>query len=309
MGTLVSLVINNVTIDVGKNRNFQNHYWLFNSDQFTTVRNEYYFYSEKESKALINNMKDVKFRLNIFGYSYSEIKEKFNQKILEGKKFHEISLPFELFESVIIDMVDLSNINDRSIVDSQNFPHEGFIYYIVSLLMKKQEFLNLNKDKEYLEEDLEWLLEEIDVYIILRILCENKENLKYDLKWLCFDIIETGWTSIEEIKNINMSNYVLVHNKIYGILQKYAIQYYNIGQSIKNFDQWLSKKGVQQNMEYIKENMNSNVDKDKKEIVTVATFIRNIVHHPENSNNSYSSNDLKNSVNQLINILKKENIY
>ncbi len=32
MGTLVSLVINNVTIDVGKNRNFQNHYWLFNSD-------------------------------------------------------------------------------------------------------------------------------------------------------------------------------------------------------------------------------------------------------------------------------------
>ncbi len=306
MGTLVSLVINNVTIDVGKNRNFQNHYWLFNSDQFTTVRNEYYFYSEKESKALINNMNDVKFRLNIFGYSYSEIKEKFNQKILEGKNFYEISLPFELFESVIIDM-DLSNINDRSIVDSQNFPHEGFIYYIVSLLMKKQEFLNLNKDKEYLEEDLEWLLEEIDVYIILRILCKNKKNLKYNLKWLCFDIIETGWTSIEEIKNINMSNYVLVHNKIYGILQKYAIQYYNIGQSIKNFDQWLSKKGVQQNMEYIKENMNSNVY--KKEIVTVATFIRNIVHHPENSNNSYSSNDLKNSINQLINILKKENIY
>jgi len=53
--------------------------------------------------------------------------------------------------------------------------------------------------------------------------------------------------------------------------------------------------------------MNSNVY--KKEIVTVATFIRNIVHHPENSNNSYSSNDLKNSINQLINILKKENIY
>lgn len=174
MGTLVSLVINNVTIDVGKNRNFQNHYWLFNSDQFTTVRNEYYFYSEKESKALINNMNDVKFHLNIFGYSYSEIKEKFNQKILEGKNFHEISLPLELFESVIIDM-DLSNINDRSIVDSQNFPHEGFIDYIVSLLMKKQEFLNLNKDKEYLEEDLEWLLEEIDVYIILRILCKNKK--------------------------------------------------------------------------------------------------------------------------------------
>lgn len=60
-------------------------------------------------------------------------------------------------------------------------------------------------------------------------------------------------------------------------------------------------------MEYIKENMNSNVY--KKGIVTVATFIRNIVHHPENSNNSYSSNDLKNSINQLINILKKENIY
>lgn len=71
--------------------------------------------------------------------------------------------------------MDLSNINDRSIVDSQKFPHEGFIYYIVSLLMKKQEFLNLNKDKEYLEENLEWLLEEIDVYIILRILCKNKK--------------------------------------------------------------------------------------------------------------------------------------
>lgn len=307
MGTIVSLVINNVTIDVGKNRNFQNHYWLFNSDQFTTVRNEYYFYSEKESKALINNMNDVKFRLNIFGYSYLEIKEKFNQKILEGKSFYEISLPFELFESVIIAM-DLSNINDKSIVDSQNFSHEGFIYYIVSLLMKNQEFLNLNKGNEYLEGNLaEFLEEKIDVYIILRILCQNKNNLKYNLKWLCFDIIESGWTSIEEIKNINMSNYVLVHNKIYGILQKYAIQYYNIGQSIKTFDQWLSKKGFQQNREYIKENMNSNVN--KKEIVTVATFIRNIVHHPENSNNSYSSNDLKNSINQLINILKKENVY
>lgn len=45
----------------------------------------------------------------------------------------------------------------------------------------------------------------------------------------------------------------------------------------------------------------------KDEIKTLPTLIRNIIHHPENSNNSYSVERLKQSIEELIKVIR--NIY
>ena len=41
----------------------------------------------------------------------------------------------------------------------------------------------------------------------------------------------------------------------------------------------------------------------RQEFKTLPTFIRNIIHHPENQNNSYTAEELKESTDLLLNIL------
>lgn len=42
----------------------------------------------------------------------------------------------------------------------------------------------------------------------------------------------------------------------------------------------------------------------KDEIKTLPTLVRNIIHHPENNNNSYSVERLKQSIEELIKVIK-----
>lgn len=42
----------------------------------------------------------------------------------------------------------------------------------------------------------------------------------------------------------------------------------------------------------------------KDEIKTLPTLVKNIIHHPENSNNSCSAEGLKQSIEKLIEVIK-----
>ncbi|WP_429975993.1 HEPN/Toprim-associated domain-containing protein [Enterococcus sp. DIV0086] len=49
----------------------------------------------------------------------------------------------------------------------------------------------------------DFLIESLDPYILLRLFCENSENLKYNLEWQYIDIIESGWASYQDIEEFD----------------------------------------------------------------------------------------------------------
>lgn len=94
------------------------------------------------------------------------------------------------------------------------------------------------------------------------------------------------------------------HNELYGFLQARAIDEDNKNYYEEHFDKWLNSKGIPQNERYKRLMKDGNT---KDEIKTLPTLVRNIIHHPENNNNSYSVERLKRSIEELIKVIK--NIY
>ena len=91
------------------------------------------------------------------------------------------------------------------------------------------------------------------------------------------------------------------HNELYGFLQARAIDEDNKNYYEEHFDKWLNSKGIPQNEQYKRLMKDGNT---KGEIKTLPTLVRNIIHHPENNNNSYSVERLKQSIEELIKVIK-----
>jgi predicted ATP-dependent endonuclease of OLD family len=90
------------------------------------------------------------------------------------------------------------------------------------------------------------------------------------------------------------------HNELYGFIQEKVEK-----PSINDFDKYLSDdKHIPKDKEYIRITKNNSTKKD--EHVTLPTFIRNRIHHPENKENGgYSQDELKKSIDKLVQIIKE----
>ncbi|MFC6347866.1 HEPN/Toprim-associated domain-containing protein [Vagococcus carniphilus] len=308
MGTIINLSINNLCIDWGKNYFYNAHSWLYESKEFQKKYDDYNYY--EGGLAISEKLIDVKFRLNNLGYSLNEVESKFNHQLNIWSKNHDCILTFELLKSIVMN-IDLDKITDRFLSeDWENRYNDNFYSWLANdikanedYISIKRKYLNDNeKNKDEFYDGLEdFILIKMDRYIILRLFCENESNLKYDLNWFCYDLIESGWVTIEDINYFDDKNFIIQHNKLYGRLQKHAVTAENILGSVTAMDQWLEYKGLNRNIEYIKESFTGNTT-----IInyTLPTFIRNIIHHPENERNTFSDEDLMSSINMMLKIIK-----
>ena len=90
------------------------------------------------------------------------------------------------------------------------------------------------------------------------------------------------------------------HNELYGFIQAKAIDEDEKNYFEKEFEKWLVDKGITQDKDYHHLLKNGNIQQEQK---TLPTLIRNIIHHPENQNNSYTTEELEESTELLLNIL------
>lgn len=91
------------------------------------------------------------------------------------------------------------------------------------------------------------------------------------------------------------------HNELYGYLQALSEKY-----KIHDFEEWLENAGIFKTKTWIIE---KNGTKSAPNPTTIQTFIRHKIHHPENSTMqayNYSDIELKESINQMINLIQKE---
>ncbi|WP_127402941.1 ATP-dependent nuclease [Neisseria meningitidis] len=99
---------------------------------------------------------------------------------------------------------------------------------------------------------------------------------------------------------INFKAYKLptveLHNELYGKLQHDCGQFRE-----KDFEQWLQSRNIQFTKQWIREN---NGAAQAPYDVTLQTFIRNHIHHPENRRNAlYTENELRQSIEEMIRLL------
>lgn len=95
-------------------------------------------------------------------------------------------------------------------------------------------------------------------------------------------------------------NSVEFHNELYGFIQAKAIDENENNYNEREFEQWLIGRGLTQNRGYNRLLRNGDTRQEQK---TLPTVIRNIIHHPENQNNSYTAEELEESTELLLNIL------
>lgn len=85
------------------------------------------------------------------------------------------------------------------------------------------------------------------------------------------------------------------HNELYGYLQETSKKL-----RIEDFDKYLNQLGIKKNKKWIKKG------KSQSEDVTLQTFIRHSIHHPENQLNlpPYTDSEMRTSIKEMINLLK-----
>lgn len=93
------------------------------------------------------------------------------------------------------------------------------------------------------------------------------------------------------------------HNELYGFLQAKAIDEDQDNCREKNFDQWLVNKGFAADKSYIRLKRDGTT---KTNSITLPTYIRNLMHHPENNlNERYTNEELKISTEKMIKLLQQ----
>ncbi|MDO8570932.1 MAG: AAA family ATPase [Candidatus Daviesbacteria bacterium] len=91
------------------------------------------------------------------------------------------------------------------------------------------------------------------------------------------------------------------HNELYGFLQARAIDENGQNEKCDLFDKYLDAHGIQSDLDWIHEKPSGDI----KYKVPLQTYIRNSIHHPENTKNiPYTHEQLGQSIEKLIEILR-----
>lgn len=98
-----------------------------------------------------------------------------------------------------------------------------------------------------------------------------------------------------EVFDVASSDY---HNQLYGKLQDNNSEY-----TEKGVEDFFAKKGIKPLKDYIKVNKDGTLSASYK--ITLHSYIRNLIHHPENTNNKiFTESELRESIKTLISLTK-----
>jgi len=189
MGSVISLGVENFEIDWGKNFVHNNHSRLFLPTDKCCVP---YYYADdivEEKPALCRSLRNVRRRLGLLGYTMNSAREAYEWS---RENDHMYCTPpdvsFDQFAAAIR-IIDVERIG----------PDEGCGYdlgeYISMHLFQDPEFNKVAELRKTSRHEGEFY-ENLDPYLILRLLLENEKNLDKRLLWRYADVMEEGY--IEE---------------------------------------------------------------------------------------------------------------
>lgn len=225
MGTMISLGVGKMEIDWGKNNVFTDHSVLFKVED---VGKAPYFYSDDSAseegipviveykEGLTRSLASMKTRLDLLGYTLKNIEKMYNELILESEAHSiEVGLSFDSF-SKLLKEIDVSKINTPNF--AYEFEDNGYDLgeFVRRCIIPEEEIYSrllasADGEKHRVSFDLECFFENMDPYIILRLLAENPSSTDLDVYWAYDDLVDAGWVTKEEIvKPLPTSKKILI---------------------------------------------------------------------------------------------------
>jgi len=196
MGSEITLGINGIEIDCSMNEIFCNHSRLFHKNE---IKMEYYYYADNykgKKLAFSKKLSKVRLRLELLGYTIKNVKNKYIDYCDWYKEYYseKFFLNFNQFSKII---------------KSINFNKNGYYFseYFVDYVKNLSNFKNCSNLKYSLME----FFQNLDPYIILRLIIENSNNLNKKLIWRYSDIVEGGYIKENELyEDLNRSDKYLI---------------------------------------------------------------------------------------------------
>ena len=143
----------------------------------------------------------------------------------------------------------------------------------------------------------DFIKEHLDFTLLLRCLAERSDNRQMILRWHHQDLVDSGWVTLEDLTEVDREIAIINHTMLIGRLQDYSGAYF-----VDDFDRWLEAHGVDRNTPYVKLERSGAA---KAVTMTLPGAVRNMIHHPENPHNALSGDDLRDSIECLLQVVKR----
>ena len=282
MGTAITLSLNGIDIDWGKNDYWTSHYWLFPPNSLATVK---YFYADgvvETKPGFRTTLEEAKFRMCHLGYSHEETKARFSSAVGRWNRTADLALSYHDFRDTLTSV----NITTLTAEDLEPFVWD-FRRFVVDLLA----------DWDTDSAQLEGFILQLGIPLMLRALADRADSHALPLVWHHQDLVDSGWASMDDLIDIDRKTYTINHSIFIGRLQDHSGCYH-----LDDFDDWLVQQGVRRDTTYRKAERNGTV---REETVTLPTAVRHMIHHPENTNNVLSDAALRCSTEILLDVARK----
>jgi hypothetical protein len=177
VGTAITLSLNGIDIDWGKNRYWNGHHWLFPPGSLTEVEYPYADDVIETKPGFQTTLNEAYFRLCHLGYSHQETKTKFDAAVARWNRTADLRLSFADFRSV------LTSVDFASLTPADLEPYVwDFRAFVVNLLGA------WDTDEALLEDFIAGL----DFALTLRVLADRVESRSLPLRWHHQDLSTAG---------------------------------------------------------------------------------------------------------------------
>lgn len=194
MGSMITLGIDKFEIDWGKNNSFTDHSALFLPSDVDLMP---YYYADdvvEMKEGLARKLSSIKRRLDLLGYSPRTLARKYEDHLdMVPAYYPDVPISFEQFRSAV-SSIDLEKVS----LDAE-FGDYDLGEFVSRYVFRDPEVRrHLPPDVE-IDADLGTFFENLDPYLALRLLAENKKNADRLVQWRYADVVDDGWVNRDEV--------------------------------------------------------------------------------------------------------------
>jgi hypothetical protein len=200
MGSMITLGVEHLEVDWGKNDFFRNHSRLFLPGD--VARAPYHYVDTEtgepiveEKPAFVRPLRSVVRRLELLGYSLPNCRRMYEEAFAAMPDYYpQPRVDFDLFARAVA-AVDPARIR----LPDYDGDDWDLGEYVASNIFTDPEFAKTSTDLALLTRHEGTFFENLDPYVTLRLLAENPANLNRLLVWRSADVVEGGWVKESEL--------------------------------------------------------------------------------------------------------------
>lgn len=191
---MITLGVGRFEVDWGKNNMFRDHSALFRTSDVQDIE---YYYSDgiiEKQPGLRRSLQTVKSRLDLLGYSERRIEAMYEQFQAIFPDYYNVpQISFSALKTAI------SEIDLRTVALEQESVHGGLGEFARSYMVTLPTLRRIVPDDPSALSSLADFFENLDPYILLRILASVPTNENLNLEWRYSDVVNGGWADLGEV--------------------------------------------------------------------------------------------------------------